>query len=339
PLFSAVSSSARQLHSLLKCIAFTNKVQVQISQDGLRFSTGESSVMEGHAFLDKKLFTAFKYQQPEEDNALTPIFEINLPALLETLQIFGASDTSTSSSSRFHSYNKPAISAFSASTLGLTSLCTLTYDNNGEPLTIMISEGNVETKCELTTYEPNQMEDIPFARDRLATKVIMRSEWLADAIAELAATNPERLTIEAGPGKVGFRLRASGPLGSAEIEFDEMTAKRESGAASFSHPNPSAAVPQATGASGVLETFQASIRSVNSYKFSMIRAATLAMKQAVKVSVRVDDQGVLSLQFMIEVEGGSGAEQHMSFVDFRFVPLVGDEDGEEQQNEEGGGGD
>ena len=49
PIFSAVSTSARQLHSLLKCIAFTDKVQVQIAEDGLRFSSGESSVMEGAA--------------------------------------------------------------------------------------------------------------------------------------------------------------------------------------------------------------------------------------------------------------------------------------------------
>lgn len=210
----------------------------------------------------------------------------------------------------------------------------MTYDNVGEPLTIILSEGNVETKCELTTYEPNQLEDIPFARDRLATKVIMRSEWLADAVAELAATNPERLTIEAGPGKIGFKLRASGPLGSAEVEFDEIKTGRESSmaTASFSHPNLEAAVPQSFGGSSVLETFQASIRSVNSYKFSMIRAAALAMKQAVKVSVRVDDQGVLSLQFMIELEGAAGAEQYMSFVDFRFVPLVR-EDVEEEQAE------
>ena len=260
---------------------------------------------------------------------MTPIFEINLPALLETLQIFGASDASNSSASRYHSYNKPAISAFSATTLGLSSLCTLTYENTGEPLTIILSEGSVETKCELTTYEPNQMEDIPFARDRLAAKVIMRSEWLADVVAELAATNPERLTIEAGPGKTGLRLSASGPLGSAEVAFDEPGTKSEAGGTSFSHPNPSAQVPRSDGASGVLETFQASMRSINSYKFSMVRAASLAMKQAVKVSVRVDDQGVLSLQFMIELEGGSGVEPQMSFVDFRFVPLVREDDEEE----------
>ena len=49
------------------------------------------------------------------------------------------------------------------------------------------------------------------------------------------------------------------------------------------------------------------------------------MAIASKVSIRGDEQGVLSLQFMIEVEGGG-----VSFVDFRFVPYVPEEgEGEE----------
>jgi len=62
------------------------------------------------------------------------------------------------------------------------------------------------------------------------------------------------------------------------------------------------------------------------------------MSMANKVSIRGDDQGVLSLQFMIELEGGG-----VSFVDFRFVAYVpeegeGDEE-EEEEDEEGIGAD
>jgi cell cycle checkpoint protein len=158
----------------------------------------------------------------------------------------------------------------------------------------------------------------------------MRSEWLADAIAELAATNPEKLTIKAGPGNVGFKLSASGPLGSAEVEFDRSKADAQEATTIFSRPNTNAGPTEKLGGHGVLETFLVQSRNINSYKFSMVQAATLAMKQAVKVSIRVDDQGVLSLQFMIEVETASGGpEAEVSFVDFRFVPLVGDGEDEE----------
>jgi len=65
-----------------------------------------------------------------------------------------------------------------------------------------------------------------------------------------------------------------------------------------------------------------------SYKFEMVRAAGEAMRLASKVSVRGDEQGVLSLQFMVEVEGGG-----VSFVDFRFVPFLREE--EEEDDDEG----
>ena len=50
PMFSAVSNSARQLYLLLRCISFASKTQVQITEEGLRFSAEDSSVMEGSVF-------------------------------------------------------------------------------------------------------------------------------------------------------------------------------------------------------------------------------------------------------------------------------------------------
>ena len=53
------------------------------------------------------------------------------------------------------------------------------------------------------------------------------------------------------------------------------------------------------------------------------------MAIATKVSIRSDEQGVLSLQFMVEVEGGG-----FTFVDFRFVPFI-PEEGEDEEESEG----
>ena len=103
PIFRAVSSSARQLFQLLNCIRFAPKVQVQISNEGLRFAVEESRVMQGIVFLDKALFTSFNCTLPvseaDEDDpdsfaSNLPNFQISLSALLETLQIFGAADAS-----------------------------------------------------------------------------------------------------------------------------------------------------------------------------------------------------------------------------------------------------
>lgn len=47
PVLAAVCSSARQLFTLLRCIAFAPRAHVQLTDQGLRFSVDEASAMEG----------------------------------------------------------------------------------------------------------------------------------------------------------------------------------------------------------------------------------------------------------------------------------------------------
>lgn len=283
--------------------------------------------MQGLAFLDKDLFTSYRFQTLNETDSATqdtnnpgleqPSFEISLPALLETLSIFGAADTSKD---RFARDTYPSgingargtTAAFDNRTLGMAGVCRITYKGPGDALNITLEEGNVTTTCALTTYEPaDDHDDIPFSRDAISLKIIMRASLLYDAIQELHnTTQPERLllTSSPSPSTAAFSLSATGPLGSASIYF--------------------ANEPQ------LLETFHCQGRNTQIYKFSMIKAATRAMAMASKVSIRIDEQGVLSLQFMIEMMEMEGK---VSFVDFRFVPFLPEEGEEDSDSEEGNG--
>ncbi|KAL1612804.1 checkpoint clamp complex protein Rad1 [Paraconiothyrium brasiliense] len=345
PLLTAVSSSARQLYLLLRCINFADKAHVQINDGGLQFSVDEASVMEGSAFLSKDLFTTYTFRAPapqrpsqreindsddEEgdipDDTL-PTFQISLPALLETLQIFGLTDPNTSKPpwARDNPTSTATGGAFTNNVLGMNNLCRIAYDAPGSPLTVVLTEASIRTTCNLTTYEPAFSEEIPFDRQGLAFKTIMRGTWLYDAVSELSSTSPEKLTLWARTRatKPYFALSSSGTLGSARVEFNNTHTRL---------PPPANAPADAPPApSNLLETFQLSDPTSTfraSYKFSLLQRAARAMSVATKVSVRVDEQGVLSLQFMIEVEVGK-----VSFVDFRFVPLVEEEedDGDETQ--------
>lgn len=223
------------------------------------------------------------------------------------MSIFGATDVNKDRFGRDfytsginNARNGIGSAAFDNRTLGMSGLCRINYRSLGEPLDVTLEEGNVTTTCSLMTYEPESCDDIPFDRDSLTLKVIMRAPHLLDAIQELSSMSPERLTMSSSPTAVNsFTLSASGHLGSASVNF--------------------AGEPQ------LLETFQCYERSVNVYKFSMIKAASKAMAAASKVSIRADDQGVLSLQFMIDVAEPDGK---ISFVDFRFVPFVPEPDDE-----------
>jgi len=218
--------------------------------------------------------------------------------------------------------------AFDTRTLGMTGLCRLSYNGPGSDLCITLEESNVTTTCNLTTYEPETIMgngpatdtddlEIPFDRNTLTQKVIMRASLLYDAIAELATTSPDHLTIVSSPKAPYFSLSAIGPLGSATVDFNKDSTTTSSGK---------------DGAPGLqlLETFQvAGRRVVNTYKFSVVRATAKAMAVAEKVSIRTDAQGVLSLQFMVQLEGG-----HVTFVDFRFVPNVEDDDDDAETEED-----
>ena len=267
----------------------------------------------GIAFLDKALFTAYACSPPPHEDTEDfepPAFQISLSSLLETLQILGISDNKDRWSNRDSNYNGSngfsfrggPSRAFDNRVLGMNSICRLSYAAAGDPLCIVLEETGVTTTCELVTYEPEFQEEIPLQKDAIAQKIIMRASWLQDAINELSSTSPTRLTIVSSPTAPYFTLSSSGPLGSATVEFSKD--------------------PQ------LLETFQVPRRIVNTYKYSLIKGASRAMAIASKVSIRSDEQGVLSLQFMIEVDNGG-----FSFVDFRFVPFI-PEDGEGEEESE-----
>jgi cell cycle checkpoint protein len=315
-LFTAVSSSARQLLQLLRCISFTDKAHVRIAQEGLRITTEDGSVMEAFVFIEKSLFTNYTYNQflpasSQDDPPDSPHFQVSLASLLETLNIFTLSDpnavkrSDNSDPYAAHRLSRHAgIDAFTSHTAGI---CTLSYAGEGNPLSIHMTETGVTTTCDLTTYDPISNEEIPFARDAIALKAIMRSTSLLDAINELSPLNPATITITATASTSSqsiLSLSAAGSLGSATVDFSTST-------------------PSDT---PILETYTCHRKTSASYTFSLLKAAQRAMATATKVSLRIDEEGVLNLQFLIDVEAVGGGQGH-TFVEFRVVPLVEGEDG------------
>ncbi|KAF5027694.1 hypothetical protein F66182_178 [Fusarium sp. NRRL 66182] len=309
PIFRAVATSTRPLYQLLRCINFAPRVHVQITEEGVRFAADHARVMQGVAFLDKALFSSYTVNLPTQDGddaPEPPNFQLSLSSVLETLQIFGAVDVATRAQkaeqdpyrSNLRNYRPDA---FSNQTLGISGTCTLQYTEEGDPFKITIEESGVKTTASLTTYLPEIPDDIPFDRNDLAFKIIMPSRTLLDSLAEISPTAPTKLTITTTKTSPFLSLAGLGDLGSSGVDFAR--------------------------GRDLLETFSIQDRWSQSYKFDFIKSSTEAMRIATKVSLRGDGQGVLSLQFMVDVEGGK-----RSFLDFRFVPFIQhdeDDDAEE----------
>lgn len=324
PMFTAISSSARQLLMLLRCLPSTKKCLVRITADGIRFTTSTDSTTDSFVFLEKALFSTYNFiplpPPSSQDHSLSPTtFEINLPSLLETLNIFSLSDTGPTKRGggyddfTLHRLNRHSGLPTLFSTHLTTGICTLTYAGEGHPLSIHMTESNVSTTSDLTTYQAddNSTEEIPFARDALALKTIMRSSYLLEAISELSSLGPETMNITASPSPrlttrvnaANLSLSAVGPLGEAQVDFSTHTSSE----------------------TPVLETFHCPAKTSASFRFAAVKGAQRAMAAASKVSVRLDEGGVLSLQFLVEVDGQGG--QGVVFVDFRVVPVVEGDDG------------
>jgi cell cycle checkpoint protein len=257
------------------------------------------------AFLSKSLFSTYRFNPPPSSSESSlPPFAISLPALLEALHVFGNNE-------KFNPWDRDYNDAFSAQVLGVSGICHIHFEAAGSPLVVVLKETGVTTTCELTTYEPLPMSDIPFSRDELELKAIMAATYLYDAIAELSSWNPERISINAT--KSYLKLSAPGHHGSAVIRFHYGAGIEETSIDPLNPPK-----------KGVLETFLVPRPPFSQdYSFTHIAATRRALSSAIKVSLRGDSQGILSLQFMIENIDGQG----VSFVDFRLLPLV-DSEGE-----------
>ncbi|KAJ5781606.1 uncharacterized protein N7518_010089 [Penicillium psychrosexuale] len=386
PLFAGVSNNAHHLYTLLSCIGFAHKATVQITPDGLRFSVEEGRVIQGLAFLDKSLFTSYTFNPstdsepnnqngtPQEDNELQneayPHFVVSLTAILETLKIFGINELSESNRPRDTSITQTGTassSAFNAPALLMDRSCTLKYAQHGARLSITITEAGVKTTCELVTYEPDEDEaDIPLQRDAIIMKIIMRSAWLHNAIAELDSSTPTILKLSAcAKREPYFALSgAGGPFSESTVEFSVGQHNEIAGGAGqgttqsqmrkvlLDNSSARTRATKAKLAPTVTETFLVSPpssmgeRIQQSYRFSLIRKAARAMSVANKVSIRGDRQGVLSLQFMVELDdhnvpvgrsigaGVKGPNGPVCFVDFRFVPLLDEEEAEMEMGAE-----
>jgi len=92
--------------------------------------------------------------------------------------------------------------------------------------------------------------------------------------------------------------------------------------------------------SRLLETYICNGNVIGRYSYNTVKKALLALKTGTKVSLRIDGNGVLSLQILIEVNtllgGGNGQEgkEDVTFVDFRMAPLFeeGYHDGDGETN-------
>ncbi|KAI0082857.1 Rad1-domain-containing protein [Panus rudis PR-1116 ss-1] len=176
----------------------------------------------------------------------------------------------------------------------------MTYQGPGYPLVLLISEdsnGPIAT-CEISTYEPEPTLELPFDSDDMQLKMILKSSWLQDNLSELHPSC-EKLTIignpPPAPGKAPstsapprLRIKATGTFGSSEMDY----------------PNDKE----------VLESCECNAHVSFTYRTQYVCRVLPALRNSTKTSIRIDGEGLLSVQLIIPSPRLKGPE---AFTEFR----------------------
>ncbi|KAJ7063584.1 Rad1/Rec1/Rad17 [Mycena amicta] len=355
PVLKASVHDLRYFSTLLRGVNFVNRATVTITKSGFVVVVEEARTLLGTAYIFADIFDEYTYcsesnapppphsqrsdAEEEEDNAA---FEIPLNTLIECLNIFGTAGNSSAANgpSRYTKWKRTGEDSdneggeedetargknrrrsnakgidqyFGPSDKG-TGM-RMTYSGSGFPLTLLIMEDSAgpTTTCEITTYEAEPHLQLHFEPERVVLKIILKSSWLRDALSEIDPSC-EKLTfignpppnVDAGHGKQRaalrssnaplLRIQASGTFGSTEMEYPN---DRE-----------------------VLETFECTQPVRFSYRVGHIGRTLRALQSSTKTSLRIDDEGLLSLQFLMPApRATTKPEGSDGFIEFRCLPL------------------
>ncbi|KAI0373256.1 Rad1-domain-containing protein [Pilatotrama ljubarskyi] len=339
----------RYFAALLRGVNFANRASVSITADGFTVTVEEARCLTATAFVFSHVFDEFVYNpevaQPsqrsqledEGDEELTATaFEIPLGTLMDCLNVFGTAGLAPGSSQKKKKSlgdgedsdgggggggsrkgkGKERADVDGAGgnarldqwfAPGKGTGMRMSYAGPGHPLTLLVAEesGGPTATCEITTWEPEPRLELAFDSDAAVLKIILKSSWLRDALSELDPST-EKLTIignpPAPPGRAArsaappcLRLRAVGQFGSTEMDYPN---DRE-----------------------VLETCECAQSVSFTYKFSHVSRALRALQSSLKTSLRIDDEGLLSLQFMMPAPRRPGGRRSEAFIEFWCLPL------------------
>ncbi|KAI0059048.1 Rad1-domain-containing protein [Artomyces pyxidatus] len=341
PVLASSVHDIRYFSNLLRGVNFAQRATMTINDNGLTVQVEESRTITATAYIFKDIFDEFAYHPhhpprslsrepspsptppPPAPGEIETALEIPLTTLIDCLNIFGTAGLTTSGGGGGASKGKKwrrtgdddrgaenRIEQFFAGGEKRTGM-RLSYAGVGHPLTLLVAEdaAGPTARCEVTTYDAEPQLDLEFDKDLVALRIILKSSWMRDALSELDPSC-DRLTFIANPppdpaqpnnarasrtpARPIFRIQAVGTFGSTEMDY----------------PNDKE----------VLESVECAGPVNFSYRFSHVSRTLKALQSSTKTSLRIDEDGLLSLQLMMPSPRPTGGVSQ-ALIEFRCLPL------------------
>lgn len=345
----AAMHDVRPFVTILRAVNFNTTAAVAISNAGLAVVVDDAKLLIANAYIPREIFDEYHYNpensendQPESqtqhgawqesDKEEPTLFYIHLNTVLECLNIFGSgtstllygngnndkrrkrwagqSDDSDEDQGQNERRKKnvlpkgnTTLDRFFPSSDGKKTGMRMTYAGQGHPLVLILAEdaSGPITTCEIQTTEEEGVPELNFDDSLKVIKIILRSSWLSDALSELDPSC-DKLTFLGIPASEETGSNEEQPKTKATLRI---TAEGTFGSTQMDYPY----------ARDVLETFECLEPVKFTYRMTHIASALKAMQTSLKTSLRIDQDGLLSLQFMMTAAGPG------IFIEFRCLPL------------------
>eukprot|EP00741_Cyanophora_paradoxa_P007996 tig00001234_g7735.t1 len=177
---------------------------------------------------------------------------------------------------------------------GASSL-EMVYAGQGHPLSLLLTEGETVSECGLRTLQPGLEMDLSFRRVPIQNKATLNSEILKEAFQDLepyggAPDTP--VTVCMSPDSPFLKISTSSPYGDFDAEFPMLNDRDQ------------------------FMEFESQTTQTFSYQLSMMQPSIKALSSSTYTKIRINAEGVLSMQHMIQASETAPAV----FVDFLILP-------------------
>ncbi|KAK6643776.1 hypothetical protein RUM43_000039 [Polyplax serrata] len=171
---------------------------------------------------------------------------------------------------------------------GATAL-VITYKGEGYPIILLMEHGGVITDCKIKTLMCKQILNFNFETSVLVNKVVLFSDSFKEVLNDLD-TNSDilKISMSTDPLKLKLTTDGNGLISETDVPFDCQ----------------------------MVDAFQCSSSCQYSYKLTHLKPALKHLPGSQKVSVQINELGVLCLQYMIVNENGRNC-----FVEYFCLPL------------------
>lgn len=307
--------------ALMKAISgLSNTASLIFSKAGIQIEVEYKRALQATAYLASSLFDEWFFEPPTLDNeddtmepgSYTTEIEINLGILNEVLSIYGSSGGGSSWRKKGRGDDneddediRGPLDRFMIPRKAATSM-RMSYAGEGYPLRLSLAESaeGPTTVCQIHTLVSERRMELTFDDEDKIVKIIMKSTWLRDALSEIDSSC-DYITIICNPPQKVTRA-GKGREEAVEDSFFRIEARMQRGSVEMDYPNDRE----------VLEFFECGGPVKFNYSFDVIQRAVRALSVSVKVSIRIDGDGVMSLQFLMPTESSG---ERKTWMEFRFL--------------------